>query len=222
MTNATRSKQRTGRQTKAQRRQEQERQAARQRALWIGVGALVLFAIVAAMLLGGGGGDGDGGFTGPSAAGDVSIDRPTGPQLAAGEQVPAFSAPGLDGSTISWDDHRGTPTVLIVWASWCPHCQAELPVLVPAAQSREGIDVVSVTTAIGQNPGPTPPAFLADEGLTLTTAVDDAAGTLMRGLGVSSFPTVYYVGPDGAVVSAAVGETSEADIEANLDALEAA
>ncbi|MGZ8576299.1 MAG: TlpA family protein disulfide reductase [Actinomycetota bacterium] len=221
MTNATRSKQRTGRQSKARRRREQERQAARQRVLWIGVGALVLVAIIAAMVLGGGGEASDG-FAGPAAADAVSIDRASGSQLTVGEQVPVFSAPGLDGNVVSWDDYRGAPTVLIVWASWCPHCQAELPVLVPVAQAREGIEVVSVTTAIGQNPGPTPPGFLADESLTLTTAVDDAGGTLMQGLGVSSFPTVYYVGRDGAVVSVAVGETSEADIEANLDALQAA
>lgn len=222
MTNATKSKQRQGRQTKAERRRERERRAARQRALWIGVGALGLVAIVAAMLLGGGGDGQDDGFTGASSPDAVSIDRATGAQLAVGEEVPFFSAPGLDGGSVSWDDYRGEPTVLIVWASWCPHCQAELPVLVPAAQAREGVEVVSVTTAIGQSPGPTPPGFLADEGLTLTTAVDDANSTIMQGLGVGSFPTVYYVAPDGTVVSVAVGETSEADIEANLDALEAA
>jgi thiol-disulfide isomerase/thioredoxin len=221
MTNATRSKQRAGRPSKVERRRELERKAARQRTLWIGIGALLLVAIVAAMLLAGGGDD-RGGFTGASAPDDVSIDRAPGSQLAVGEQVPAFSAPGLDGGTVSWDDYRGTPTVLIVWASWCPHCQAELPVLVPAAQEREGVDVVSVTTAIGQSPGPTPPGFLADEGLTLTTAIDDEASTLMQGLGVSSFPTVYYVGADGAVVNTTAGETSEADIQANLDALASA
>ncbi|MGH2631439.1 MAG: TlpA family protein disulfide reductase [Actinomycetota bacterium] len=220
MTNATRSKQQAHRLSKAGRR-DRERKAARLRTLWIGFGALVLVAIVAAMLLSGGGDD-PSGFTGASAPDEVSIDRAPGSQLAVGEQVPAFSAPGLDGGTVSWDDHRGTPTVLIVWASWCPHCQAEFPVLVPAVQERDGVDVVSVTTAIGQNPGPTPPEFLADEGLTLRTAVDDEGGTLLQGLGVSSFPTVYYVGADGSVVNATVGETSPADIQANLDALIAA
>ena len=135
--------------------------------------------------------------------------------------MPAFSASGLDGGTVSWSDYEGAPTVLVIWASWCPHCQAELPILVPAAEAREGVGLVSVTTAVGQQPGPTPSEFLADEGLTLTTAVDDGAGTLMQGLGVSSFPTVYYVGTDGTVVNVTVGESSEAAIESNLDALQA-
>jgi peroxiredoxin len=152
----------------------------------------------------------------------VSIERDSGPQLAAGDQVPDFSAPGLDGGTVSWSDVEGSPAVLVVWASWCPHCQAELPVLVPATQARGDIELVSVTTAIGQNPGPTPSEFLSDEGLTMATAVDDAAGTLMQGLGVMSFPTVYYVGADGTVVNATVGESPEGTIEANLDAIEGA
>ena len=101
-----------------------------------------------------------------------------------------------------------------------PSTPAELPILVPATQAREGVELVSVTTAMGQNPGPTPSEFLADEGLTLTTAVDDEAGTLMQGLGVSSFPTVYYVNADGTVDNVTIGESPEGAIEANLDALQ--
>jgi thiol-disulfide isomerase/thioredoxin len=111
---------------------------------------------------------------------------------------------------------------LVVWASWCPHCQAELPILVPAVQARDGVELVSITTAVGQQPGPTPEGFLADEGLTMTTGVDDEAGTLMQGLGVSGFPTVYYVAADGTVANVSVGESSAEAIESNLDALQAA
>lgn len=217
MTNATKSRKRSGRPTKQARRQAEQR-AARQRNLWIAVALLGVAVLVGAVLLSSG--DGDDGSA-PAPAGPVTIDRGPGGQLEIGDAVPAFSASGLDGGTVSWSDYEGAPTVLVIWASWCPHCQAELPILVPAAQAREGVGLVSVTTAVGQQPGPTPSEFLADEGLTLTTAVDDGAGTLMQGLGVSSFPTVYYVGADGAVVNVTVGESSEAAIESNLDALQA-
>jgi thiol-disulfide isomerase/thioredoxin len=214
MTNATKSRQRAAR-TKQARRQAQQR-AARQRAVWIAVGVLAVVALIGAMLLSGGGDEAP--LTAP--ADSVTIDRGPGRQLAVGDPVPAFSARGLEGGTVSWSDDQGAPTVLVIWASWCPHCQAELPVLVPAVQAREGVELVSVTTAVGQQPGPTPSEFLADEGLTLTTAVDDAAGTLMHGLGVRSFPTVYYVGDDGTVVDVTVGESSDSAIEARLDALQ--
>jgi len=220
MTNATKSKQRSERRSKAQRREEQQRDAARQRMLWVGVAAVVATAVVAAVLLS----DGDEGGDGSSSAAPaqaVTIDRASGPELTRGDRVPSFSAPGLDGGTVSWSDVRGAPTVLVVWASWCPHCQVELPVLVPATQARTGIELISVTTAIGQNPGPTPSGFLAEEGLTLATAVDDDAGTLAEGLGVTGFPTVYYVDATGTVVSVSVGESPAGAIQANLDALQA-
>jgi cytochrome c biogenesis protein CcmG/thiol:disulfide interchange protein DsbE len=218
MTNATKSKQRGDRPSKAERREEQHRAATRQRMLWVGVAAVVGLVVVAAVLLSGGDEGSDGSGAAPAQA--VTIDRATGPELTPGDLAPSFSAPGLDGGTVAWSDVQGSPTVLVVWASWCPHCQVELPILVPATQARTGIELISVTTAIGQNPGPTPSDFLADEGLTLATAVDDDAGTLAQGLGVTGFPTVYYVDATGTVVNVTVGESSAGAIEANLDALQ--
>lgn len=219
MTNATKSKQRSEHPSKAERREEQHRAAARQRMLWIAVAAVVALVVMAAVLLSGGD-EGSDGASGAVPAQAVTIDRPSGPELTPGDGVPSFSAPGLDGGTVSWSDVQGSPTVLVVWASWCPHCQSELPILVPAAQARDGVELISVTTAIGQDPGPTPSGFLADEGLTLTTAVDDASGTLAQGLGVTGFPTVYYVDAPGTVVSVTVGELPAGAIEDNLDALQ--
>jgi peroxiredoxin len=219
MTNATKSKQRSERPSKAARRAEQQRAAARQRMLWVVVATIVALVVVAAVLLSGGDEGDEGSGAAPARA--VTIDRASGPELTPGDRVPSFSAPGLDGGTVSWSDVQGAPTVLVVWASWCPHCQVELPILVPATQARTGIELISVTTAIGQNPGPTPSGFLAEEGLTLATAVDDDAGTLAEGLGVTGFPTVYYVDATGTVVSVSVGESPAGAIQANLDALQA-
>jgi thiol-disulfide isomerase/thioredoxin len=155
----------------------------------------VVIAVVA-----GGGGE-------PADEGTVSIDRAPGPALAVGEAVPQWSAPALDGSgTISWSDYVGKPTVLSIWASWCPHCQAELPRLAAALESHPDIQIVTVTTAIGQQPGPTPQGYLDSEGLTFPVAKDDGERTLMGGLGVESFPTTYFVGSDGKVLEAKVGE----------------
>lgn len=221
MTNATKSKQRSERPSKTQRREEQRRAAARQRMLWVAVGAVVAIAVIAAVLLSGGEQGGDR-SSGAAPAQAVTIDRSSGSELVPGDRVPSFSAPGLDGGTVSWSDVQGSPAVLVVWASWCPHCQVELPILVPATQARTGIELISVTTAMGQNPGPTPSGFLADEGLTLPTAVDDEAGSLAEGLGVTGFPTVYYVDATGTIVNVTVGESPPGAIEANLDALQGA
>jgi thiol-disulfide isomerase/thioredoxin len=213
MTNATKAKQgkRPAKPT--------PRGGGRSSSTWIAISAVIAIVVLAAMFFSGGGDADDGGFA-PSAPGTVSIEREGGPMLAAGEDVPEFEAPALEGGgTIAWRDVEGAPTVLSIWAPWCPHCQAELPRLSAGVDARPGLQLVTVTTAYGAQPGPTPPEYLADEGLSFPVAVDDDAQTLLRGFGVESFPTTYYVASDGTVVTATTGEVPADQLDAILDDL---
>jgi thiol-disulfide isomerase/thioredoxin len=47
----------------------------------------------------------------------------------AGAPAPAFEVVTFAGEAYSKDSLRGKPALLIFWASWCPVCQKELPVL---------------------------------------------------------------------------------------------
>jgi thiol-disulfide isomerase/thioredoxin len=151
--------------------------------------------------------------------------RPGGPLrradvLAVGERVPDFVAPALGGGVVRWRDRDGAPTVLVVWASWCPHCQRLLPSLVRVAQDYPDVRLLSVTTAIGRNGGPSPAEVVA-RGPAFPVALDDADNTLARGLGVFRYPTVYWVGRDGTVRNVSEGEASEADLRRAFDLLAA-
>jgi thiol-disulfide isomerase/thioredoxin len=157
---------------------------------------------------------------GPSPASEVAVSGParSGP-LAAGDTVPAFSAPGLDGDRIVWSDYAGTPTVLSIWAPWCPSCQKELPILDRILREFPGVSLVTIVTAIGDRPGPTPEGYLADNALSFPTAVDDGAGTLADAFGITGFPTLYFVGSDGTVAEYGVGELSETRLRQAIGAL---
>jgi peroxiredoxin len=213
MTNATKSKQRADRPSKAQRLEVQRRQQ-RQRTLMFGIIGLVALVVIAAILLTGGGSS----DTPPSAQGQVTIAPTSGP-VQAGDTVPAFSAPALGGGTMSWSTYAGKPTVLAIWAPWCPHCQAELPRLSEAMAAHPDLQLATVATAIGQEPGPSVAGYLKDHGLTFPVGIDDAKNTILNGLGVSSFPTIFYVGSDGTVVQVSTGELSADQLSAALDQL---
>ena len=220
MTNATKAKQRK-KATKAIRAGSgRGASGARSSNTWIAIAAVIAVVVLVAMFFSGGGDDGGSGdgFA-PSAAGSVTVDRASGPLLATGEEVPDFQAPSLDGGTISWSDVEGQPTVLAIWAPWCPHCQAELPRLAAAVDARPEIQLVTITTAYGVQPGPTPPEYMADEGLTFPVAVDDGSQTLLQGFGVESFPTTYYVASDGTVVTSTTGEVPSDQLGSILDDL---
>jgi cytochrome c biogenesis protein CcmG, thiol:disulfide interchange protein DsbE len=165
------------------------------------------------------GGDGEPG-TGPSRRADVVVAGPGRSEpLAPGEAVPDFTAPGLHGGTISWESYVGRPTLLAVWAPWCPHCQVELPILDRVMRDHPNMGFVTLVTAVGDRPGPTPEGYLRDHGLTFPVAVDDERGTVSDALGVPGFPMLYFVDSDGRVRIAVSGEVDEATLVEALSKL---
>ncbi len=197
------------------RRAEARRRARRNRILQVAIPAMVVavVAVVAIVLVASGGGG--------APSDRVSVSGPARATLLPdGAGVPDYRAPGLAGGTVSWAEFRGDPTVLVVWAPWCPHCQVEMPMLGRIAPDYPGVGVATVVTAVGDRPGPSPEGFFAQHHLAFRTAVDDADGTIMQVLGVSGFPTVYFVDRDGRVLSSLVGEAPESDFRAGFAALQ--
>lgn len=203
-------------------REEAERRAHRRaertrRLVTIGGVALIAAVVIAVVVLMG---SDDGGGGEPSTTGEVTVQgTPRSAPLEPGEQVPAFTAPDLFGGTVAWDDYLGRPTVLPVWASWCPHCQAELPVLDRVMKDYPDLGFVTVVTAIGAQPGPTPEQYMQEAGLDFPVAVDDVDGTLGAGLGVTGFPTLYFVNSDGTVAFQLGGEVDEQTLRTVIDQL---
>lgn len=193
------------------RREQQRRRLGR---ILGAVGITAALAIVVVSLSG----RGDG--AGPSRTNDVTVSGParSGP-LAVGDSIPDFSAPSLAGGRVAWSDHAGRPTVLSIWAPWCPHCQVELPILDRVVGEFPDVSLVTIVTAIGDQPGPTPDGYMADHGLTFPVAVDDRPGTLGHAFGITGFPTLYFVGSDGTVVDYATGEVSEEQLRATIGSL---
>ncbi len=209
-------KQRPRRPSKAEIRAA-ERRRTKRRNLAYGLAAVAAAAIVVIQLstTGGGGGGGT-----PSAPGEVRVAAGShAGMLQAPETVPDFSAPGLSGGLVSWSDYEGSPTVLAIWAAWCPHCQKELPVLARVAKEFPNVELVTVVTSIGRQPGPSPAQYMTDNDLSFPVAVDDANGTLAQVLGIELFPTTYYVGSDGRVQHATSGETDEATLRSLFESL---
>ena len=150
---------------------------------------------------------------GPSDRSAVVAEGPARSEpLARGDSVPDFSAPGLQSGTVSWEAFSNRPTLLAVWAPWCPHCQVELPILERVMRDHPRVGFVTVVTAVGDHPGPTPEGYMADNGLSFPVAVDDDQGTIARTLGVPGFPLLYFVDSDGTVRFAASGEVDEATL----------
>jgi peroxiredoxin len=153
---------------------------------------------------------------------EVTVDAPArGRPLGVGEAVPDFSALGLDGRRVAWTEALGHPTVLIVWASWCPHCQRVVPQFGRAAAEFPTVTVLTVTTSIGRHPGPSPEEFARRFALPFPIALDDRQNTLAHALGVYRIPMIYWIGPDGRVLAVTEGESDETRIREGFRVLAA-
>ncbi|HET9672232.1 MAG TPA: TlpA disulfide reductase family protein [Actinomycetota bacterium] len=196
----------------ATRRKEQQRR--RLARVLAGVAALAVFAVATVIVTRGAG-------TGPSTPDAVEFGgAPRAALPAAGEAIPDFSAPALAGDgRVAWADHVGQPLVLAIWAPWCPACQEELPILSKVVEETPGVSMVTIVTAIGSRPGPTPEAYLAEHGLSFPVAVDDRAGTLAEGFGLTSFPSVMFVDSNGTVVRSDVGVIPEDSVRETVTSL---
>lgn len=130
---------------------------------------------------------------------------------AQGQPAPALS--GVDmysGREVSLQDMKGKPTLVTVWAHWCPHCQKELPIIQQlSTEQAANFNFLTLTTAAGQQPAQTqyatPATLMQTQGITIPTLRDDGMKA-MNALGAEGFPTLLMVDADGVVVGKASGE----------------
>lgn len=164
---------------------------------------------------------------GQSSAPPIAISSPAGgaalPAYAPGPDDPAVGRPipevdgaSFDGTpvTIKAD---GKPKLIIFLAHWCPHCQAEVPVVqawIDANGMPAGVEMMSVVTAIDQNrPNYPPDAWLARERWQVPVIVD--ADNQVAGLyGLTAFPYWVAAGADGTVAQRLTGELTPEQLDA--------
>ena len=101
---------------------------------------------------------------------------------------------------------RGRPVVVNVWASWCPPCRAEAPLLAKASREYSGrILFLGVNSRDRRSDAV---KFMKKYGMTFPSVVDVMA-TIAPSLGVVGLPTTLVYGRDGrlrASIQGGVGE----------------
>lgn len=147
-----------------------------------------------------------------------ALRRPSSTARAPGPEEEAFwqqEFSQLDGSTLHMASLRGKPLVVNFWATWCPPCVAELPILDAfyaenKAKSWQVIGLAvdqpaSVKRFLGQSPLSFPVALAAATG----TDVSRSLGNLSGGL-----PFTVVFGPAGEVRHRKIGRVAPSDLEA--------
>jgi thiol-disulfide isomerase/thioredoxin len=130
--------------------------------------------------------------------------------------LPDLSLTTLEGTTVRTSSLKGKPLVINLWATWCPPCRRELPVL-RDAQSRNR-DVTFAFVDQGEAPA-TVRDYLASQGLTLDNVLLDPEFVMGRQADAHAFPTTLFFDEQGVLADRHMGELSGATLAKHLETL---
>lgn len=136
-----------------------------------------------------------------------------------GTELPELSLRNASGQSVALRSYRGKPLVINIWATWCPPCRREMPVLQHAQGEYPHVTFLFV------NQGETPEnvsTFLATTGLSLTHVLFDGTGILAQRVGSMALPTTLFYDANGRLIGSHLGELSRASLHRALEPFERA
>lgn len=119
----------------------------------------------------------------------------------------------LQGQTVNLEEFSDKPMVLNLWATWCPPCRAEMPVMAKAQKQNPDLHFVFV------NQGESVQVieqFLLSQNLELDHVLSDIHSTLLNSIQGRALPTTLFINTQGQVVDMRMGELSQASLAAHL------
>jgi len=130
---------------------------------------------------------------------------------------PDITLTRLDGGRLAMADPADRPTVINVWASWCPPCRREMPALATAEQDHPGVRFLFVNQ--GEEEA-TVRVYLEREGLALDQVLLDPGMDLPRHYGTAGLPVTFFLRSDGRLAHAHLGEIGPERIATEISRLE--
>ena len=150
------------------------------------------------------------------AFGPVAVEGASLPELSDGASDPAtgMAAPQIEGTDFESEATTvgggpGEPTMIVFLAHWCPHCQAEVPVIVDLARNGDldGVRLIAVITGTNPDAPNFPPASWLDrEEWPGEVIVDDEDSSAAAAYGLAGYPYIVTLDAAGTVVSRTSGE----------------
>ncbi|MFF7709323.1 redoxin family protein [Pseudomonas sp. NPDC007930] len=135
---------------------------------------------------------------------------------AEGSPLPNTVVQRADGSRVSLEQFQGKPLVVNLWATWCPPCRREMPVLAAARQQYPHVHFLFINQ--GESVGAVA-NFVATSGLPLSQMLFDPPGAFAREVGAMALPTTLFYSASGQLLGTHLGELSEASLAHGMKVL---
>lgn len=145
----------------------------------------------------------------------LTITGPIAPAAHAGGRAPAFALLTTGGDRVSLGSLAGKPLVINFWASYCPPCKAEMPMLQRVIGAQDSARWVLVDEGDSSQAARN---FLSFAGVSAPSLLDSDL-SVGHAYGAIALPTTVFVGVDGTIVARQVGQLDERVLDAELATL---
>lgn len=133
-------------------------------------------------------------------------------------QFPQVSLQYLQGQPVNLAERfHGQPTVINLWASWCPPCVREMPLLEDAAKAWPDVHIVAVNQGESRQQVE---SFLQQQQLNLAIVLLDQRSEVGNLMGSHALPTTLFFNSDGSLSYTHIGEFSAATLQNAIRRLE--
>ena len=137
--------------------------------------------------------------------------------LKEGSKAPDFVLPALGGGMVKLSGLKGKTVVVNFWATWCPPCLQEMPVLNKLSATYKDKNVVVLGLSLDEEGLPVTEAFVKKLGVTYKIVESDKKTYQAYG-NVLTIPHTFVIDKDGVVKNRFVGNQDLATFEAAIKA----
>lgn len=136
------------------------------------------------------------------------------PSPLIGKQMPEFALPilGQEQTIVTNEDLVGEPFLLNAWASWCPTCRVEHPVITDLARS----GMIRVVGLNYKDEKADAQAWLARFGDPYDLTITDISGRTAIDFGVYAAPESFLIDANGTIVFKQIGMMTPDIIETEI------
>jgi thiol-disulfide isomerase/thioredoxin len=131
--------------------------------------------------------------------------------------APDFSLTTITGEEIQLSSLKGRPVIINFWASWCPPCRSEMPLLDKLQQQyqEQNLAILAVN-ASNQDNIEVVQNFVAQGELSLPILMD-VTGKVMNMYNTRVLPSTYFVNSEGIIQNVIIGGMNEATLRIQIE-----
>ncbi len=123
-----------------------------------------------------------------------------------GQSAPDFTLPTLEGGLITLSELRGQPILINLWASWCPPCRLEMPLLINVYQRYQGEGLVILGLNVTEQDSlEAVNAFVEEFDVPFPVLLDEAGHVSNDAYGMIGLPMSVFVDRNGIVKRVVLG-----------------